>query len=225
MLYESIAGTHITFENIQIEYGNTATPYEPYVEPITTNIFLSEPLRKLGEYADCVDFKNKKVVRNVKEVVFKGGEITNQVNGYMTIGYIMWRTNQNYTDANYDAYFGKYGIYPELSTHFKAYSDKKAGMSEAQINKWYVNGANRIVINLPQEFNASDGVQATMEDTNNWLKSQYENGAPVTFNYILKEQIEEPLEVDLPKLNAKTSIIEVDTSILPANAYGKYILK
>ena len=228
MLIGVVAGSTREWDDIielQLMEGTENLPYEPYVEPTTTNIFLSEPLRKLGDYADYIDYKNKKVVRNTKEVVFKGGEITNQVNSYMAYGYIMWRTDTVYTDADYDAYFSKYGIYPELSTHFEAYSDKNAGMSKAQINKWYVNGANRIVINLPQEFNASDGVQATMEDTNNWLTSQYENGTPVKFNYILKESTQEPITCELPKLNAKTSIIEVDTSILPANAYGKYILK
>lgn len=32
----------------QLETGDTATAYEPYFEPITTNIYLNEPLRKLG---------------------------------------------------------------------------------------------------------------------------------------------------------------------------------
>ena len=32
--------------------------YEPYHEPITTNIYLDEPLRKVGDYADYIDFKN-----------------------------------------------------------------------------------------------------------------------------------------------------------------------
>ena len=56
----------VEYSNIQLEEGTIATNYEPYEEPITTNIYLDEPLRKLGEYADYIDFKNKKVVRNVK---------------------------------------------------------------------------------------------------------------------------------------------------------------
>lgn len=34
----------------------------------TTNIYLIEPLRKIGNYADYIDFKNKKVVRKIKDV-------------------------------------------------------------------------------------------------------------------------------------------------------------
>lgn len=54
-------------KNIQIEKGTTVTNYEPYIEPITQNIYLDEPLRKVGDYADYIDFKNQKVVRKVKE--------------------------------------------------------------------------------------------------------------------------------------------------------------
>ena len=33
-----------------------------------TDIYLDEPLRKVGNYVDYIDFKNKKVVRNVEEI-------------------------------------------------------------------------------------------------------------------------------------------------------------
>ena len=50
---------------LQIEEGNVATEYKPYIEPVTTNIYLDEPLRKVGDSADYIDFKEQKVVRNV----------------------------------------------------------------------------------------------------------------------------------------------------------------
>ena len=37
------------YSNIQIEEGSTATAYESYIEAVTTNIYLKEPLRKVGE--------------------------------------------------------------------------------------------------------------------------------------------------------------------------------
>ena len=58
-----------TVQNItikpQLEKGSTATKYEPYVEPITTNIYLKEPLRKVGNYADFMDYASGKIIRNV----------------------------------------------------------------------------------------------------------------------------------------------------------------
>ena len=41
----------------QIESGSIATEYEPYVEPITTNVYLNEPLGS----GDVLNFKDKKV--------------------------------------------------------------------------------------------------------------------------------------------------------------------
>ena len=52
---------------IQLEKGATATEYEPYIEPITTDIYLDEPLRKVGSYADYIDFENKQLVRQMGE--------------------------------------------------------------------------------------------------------------------------------------------------------------
>ena len=78
--------------NIQLEHGTTATEYEPYVEPKTTNIYLDEPLRKVGEYADYIDFNNKKVVRNVGKFVFNGKEAwVKQNNGAYILNQLQYR--------------------------------------------------------------------------------------------------------------------------------------
>lgn len=73
------AGVYIRFDkgvtanNItiypQLEEGATATEYVSYVKPITTNIYLDEPLRKVGDYVDYIDFETGKLVRQVKEIV------------------------------------------------------------------------------------------------------------------------------------------------------------
>lgn len=65
------------YQKIQVEEGETPTSYEEYnykipvkvsngTEEIITNIYLNEPLRKIGEYADYIDFENKKVVRVIE---------------------------------------------------------------------------------------------------------------------------------------------------------------
>lgn len=58
-----------------VEKGTSVTGYEPYgkykipfkVNDTVTNIYLDEPLRKKGEYADYIDFENQKIVRNIEE--------------------------------------------------------------------------------------------------------------------------------------------------------------
>lgn len=52
-------------EEIMIVEGSTTpSKYIPYYNE-TTNIYLDEPLRKIEEYSDYIDFKNQKVFRNV----------------------------------------------------------------------------------------------------------------------------------------------------------------
>ena len=59
--------------NIQFEVGEQATDYEAY-NGKTTNIYLDEPLRKIGDYVDYIDYANSKVVRNIRKLVFNGKE-------------------------------------------------------------------------------------------------------------------------------------------------------
>ncbi len=51
------------------EYDETTGKYKVSIKvnDTTTNIYLNEPLRKIGDYADYIDYKNKKVVRTIKE--------------------------------------------------------------------------------------------------------------------------------------------------------------
>ena len=51
---------------IQLEIGDTATEYEPYNSGETKHIYLDEPLRKVGDYADYIDYRNQKVIRQVE---------------------------------------------------------------------------------------------------------------------------------------------------------------
>lgn len=68
--YKNSDGKSITASaicrNIQIEEGTSSTAYEPYKGSETTHIYLDEPLRKVGDYADYIDFKNQKVVRKIE---------------------------------------------------------------------------------------------------------------------------------------------------------------
>ena len=55
-------------DTIQIEVGSVATEYEPYREETVTT-YLNEPLRKCGDVADYMDWKSRKVVRKIKQVI------------------------------------------------------------------------------------------------------------------------------------------------------------
>ena len=57
------------------EYDETTVKYKIPVkvsngkEEIVTNIYLDEPLRKIGEYADYLDFTTGKVIRKIEKSV------------------------------------------------------------------------------------------------------------------------------------------------------------
>lgn len=52
--------------DIQVEYGEEATEYEPYHEPQTIQLELNEPLRGIGQYKDIVTKKG--VLRNCRKI-------------------------------------------------------------------------------------------------------------------------------------------------------------
>lgn len=62
----TINSCKVEVKNFQIEFGTANTDYEPYQEPVTTNIYLNEPLRKIGDCADYIDYKNQNVVRQIE---------------------------------------------------------------------------------------------------------------------------------------------------------------
>lgn len=68
-IYIRIGGQIGTVNNLifkpQLEIGNTATEYEQYSGE-TKHIYLNEPLRKVGDYADYIDFKGQKVMRQIE---------------------------------------------------------------------------------------------------------------------------------------------------------------
>ena len=64
---------HIYLDTLQIEEGALQTSYEPYGQ---YNILLTEPLRKIGDYVDYIDFKKQKIVRSVNVV---------DTTGYLTL--------------------------------------------------------------------------------------------------------------------------------------------
>ena len=64
--------------------------FEPYKET-TTNVYLDEPLRKIGDYVDYIDLKSKIIVRNTGKLNFNGSEAwTYENNQFRYIPKINW---------------------------------------------------------------------------------------------------------------------------------------
>lgn len=195
---------------LQIEEGATATDYEPYHKPITTNIYLDEPLRKVGDYADYIDFENGKVVRNVEKYTFTGKE-----------------TDQGGATNDPDSF----GYVVKLSS--LSLSNKKAGLCNC-LRQGVVasSGTNRFayhnIANHPFVyvfFKKTDFPELgtySPSTAKQVVKEMYDSGVPMVLYYNRNTPTETSITLpNLPTFKG-TSIISADTTIQPSNAEIEY---
>ena len=185
-------------EWIQLEEGTTATPYEPYHEPITTPIYLDSPLYKIGDYVDSLSKTEE--VRVVKELVLTGTdtdgvwEASSSRTGsfYLNIGQNAiagWAICNRATNVN------NVGNY-----HYgNVFVEKSDVLSAIVINLWLFD------------------TTITLADFKAYLAAQYAAGTPVTVYYVLAEP--ETKLIILPKIPTLdgTNIIDINTEIKPSN--------
>lgn len=66
--------------NLQIEIGNVATDYEPYIEPTTTNIYLDNPIRTVEDEVEYIDYSEQKQHR-VRKNLLQNTATSQTING------------------------------------------------------------------------------------------------------------------------------------------------
>lgn len=195
---------------IQLEEGSTATTYEPYREPITTPIYLSEPLRKLGDYADTIEYVGNgqaKITRNIKSLTLTGTEDW----GFQSVN--------------------DYGIY-----NFYINTESGRGWRLVICNNFItqttlIADTQTIGILLAISDNRNtqlylrvDNTIATDVDTlKSWLAAKYNSGSPVIVEYVLDTPTEEIIEVpqiptfrNTPTIRGIMTSLSVDTTIKPS---------
>lgn len=146
--------------------------YQPYYNE-TTNIYLDEPLRKSddGTYVDHIDFENKKVYRQIKEIILNGTEAWSRVSAKNS----HYRFRVNRSDL-------KIGVECVLyCTHFKNNGDTYPfeGISGSTGHVLYIRW---------------DELFETVDDLKTWLASN----TPIV-DYVLDTPTEENIE--LPNIN------------------------
>ena len=206
VVYKGITVNNLVFKP-QLEEGSTATDYEPYGYKIpitvsngsdtkTTNIYLKEPLRKVGEYADYLDLTNKKVVRNVKELILNGTEnwtkYTSVNNHYQLI------VGDNYFSRDTNSILSNY------------YIKATSGSYNSSLNYAVISAdANRI------RFKDKD--ISTIEDWKNKLVGYADSNKPLKVIYQLANETEENIEVpSIPNLTGNITY-SIDTTIKPSS--------
>ena len=191
----------------QLEKGSPATSYEPYKGKTTKHIYLDEPLRKIGDYADYIDFKNQKVVRCIGEITLDGTE--NWV--YQESNNIIYLSIKNKNLSR---------THDSFSTHFLFQDSKNA------IDPYFVVVNSSTLGNVVLRFyqQGDNIIYSTADEFKTFLVDQYNSGNPVKLLCNCYNVVE--TAVTIPNLAAPKSeraTIMVDTSIKPSNMKIKYI--
>lgn len=188
------------------------------------NIYLDEPLRKVGDYADYIDFNSGKVVRNIRKYIFNGTEswvggftTTNGWGGTNTVGFY-----QYVKGVNDQFLFGKYYPSKSSSTINNYFAIPKGGTYENDVqgsgyhgnNGYYAMRINRSILEQYGSNNSSEEVNQIAFAA--FLKDKYDSGKPIEVQYVLEAPIEN--NITLPQITSLEDYtsIEVLTSIAPS---------
>jgi len=197
-------GTTDATQIIWINEGNNLLEYEPY-KNLKIDIFLDEPLRKIGEYADYIDFENNKVVRVIKETIITGTEN----NGRHENGFYIFYLKGFIYDGNVNAINNGYmNYFPNNINYGAVYRNEQIG--------FYFN-SSQLRIAYPEK--------TTKDEFLKWVVQKYNENNPVKVYSVLKTQIEEPIELPDIQLYKGRNIITVDTEIQPSNISVTYNAK
>ena len=177
---------YIDINTFQIEEGNKETDYEAY-DGRTINIYLNEPLRKVGDYADYIDLKNKKVVRKIIKKELRNIQNWNS-NWYPNI--ITFLPENEY-GIRWNGIEMMSNYCPEGDKYFSITHEHGYTMGFRQSDTYW--GFNDI------------------NDLKTWLESN-----DMKVQYRLKTPIEETIELPEILTHKGTNIITVDTNTKPS---------
>lgn len=173
---------------------------------VTTPIYIgSEPLHKIGDYADYVDFERGVVVRNIEKLVLPGNKIYVKDRGGICMYYIYNIMHMPRTDC-FCSHLEDIEKYPKTQKGCTAYSNSTV-----------------IYLNFGEDVMNAQPSGDTINGLKEYLATQYSAGTPVTVWYVLAEPEEEPLENLLPIQTIKgTNILTANTEVQPSEMYIKY---
>lgn len=103
---------------LMVNVGATPLPYQPYTEPTTTNIYLNEPLRKVGDYADTLNTVKSKNLFNKENSISGWWTSTTSFNTdsqYITV-YTEVKPNTNYTFSGFTGDYYRITLHDNLDT-------------------------------------------------------------------------------------------------------------
>lgn len=189
--------------------GSTPLPYEPYGKykiPITNagttyNIFLTEPLRKIGDYADSVS-SDGTVTRRIKKRI-----LTGQENG--------WEPVSQGDDTNYfRLVIGAYNAFVSYQCLCTHYMQNTISLSTTDVG---VNVFNSPVLySFVLAIRPNNSANMSLADFKSMLATQYSAGHPVEVWYVLATAQTETVTAPEIATTAGTNTLTVDTTLAPS---------
>ena len=181
------------------------TEYEPYGYKIpticgyqTNNIYITEPLHKIGNYADEINYSTGKIIRRIKKLVLTGDDNFN------------WKRSST---RNYSWYFRLSDI--NAKQHFFYCSHGRTTYTEPS----FVYGC--VFVDSVLNFGIF-GDYSQISQVHSHLAAEYEKGTPVTIWYVLAESEEETIEMPEISTIKGSNIIDVGTTVKPSQIGIKY---
>jgi hypothetical protein len=199
------------FNTAMLNLGSEALPYEPYgyklhetitngTDTIATPIYIgSEPIHRIGEHADYVDYSSSKIMRRIKKLVLTGEE--------------------NWTHSTSE---GKKRVY---TTGIEKALTSTAKCSHFVVSETFLSypDSGVLVINHSSTiqaliFGVTDMPIASASDFSSYLAAKYAAGTPATVWYVLETPTEEDPPVPFPELPtlSGTNTLTVDTTVKPS---------
>lgn len=204
-------------------YGKYDIPI--VVNDTITHIYLDEALRKVGSYADCIDFKHQKIVRNI---IKRSLDI---MNIYIKLNNVIrFSGNSGWTQGKLD--------YKMCSTIFRNYAPGFSYDAEGIFHHtgvayayywsvyWHRLGLTYDGTNV---YRTDDTEQNPLTDSEiiniakQWLNTLSAKDREVYI--ILRTPTEKSITLPALKTFKGTNIISVDTNISPSNIQVQYIEK
>ncbi len=190
------ANAKVYFKDFQIEEGATATEYEKYRKPVVSNIYLDEPLRRVGDYTDDIDFEKRTVVRRIYCERLSSTNLREMISG---------NTSRYYKSVSKKIlsviYRGGYSNYFTIPPY--KYSNELSN-NEAMLSP----SATFIYIRCDE---------LTLDEYKQFLDNEN-----VLIYYVLAETEETPITLSKPPTIKGTTIYSVDTTVQPSNMKVSY---
>jgi hypothetical protein len=171
-----------------IASGDNAGKYDIPITSggVTEHIILSEPLCKIGSYADTVDSEGV-VTRRIGKIVLNGTE--------------SWNVTSVTGATRFNRYISGITDKQGLCSHYK-------WLAQTGGTNHYYSSTNYLFI-----FSET---LATEADFKSWLAAQYAAGTPVTVYYVLATPTTESVTAHTIPTSCGFSNIEIGTSLAPS---------